>query len=135
MDYEAPKEHNPEYANVSRWSLHYTCRCGQDSFISTEARYIRQTCRDCGAVWEIAPSLTDATPYVAGTAAPTGPEQPEGTYELIHTVQGIAHAQSLIRWELRHHSHHIHSEQVGTLEARIPDLGEYYSKDRGPTPK
>jgi phage FluMu protein Com len=63
MDYEAPVEHNPEYANVKSWSVVYTCRCGQWISVHTEARYVRNTCPSCKTVWEVSPSICDSTPY------------------------------------------------------------------------
>lgn len=71
MDYEAPPEHNSDFANVKRWSVHYQCRCGMESSIYKEdgTRYVRQTCRKCGTVWEVSPSICDSTPYTIEKSA------------------------------------------------------------------
>jgi hypothetical protein len=68
MDYVAPPEHNTEFATVKRWAVLYTCPHRQESSISTEGRYVRQTCRSCGTVWETSPSFCDSTPYTVEKA-------------------------------------------------------------------
>lgn len=63
MDYEAPHEHNPDDATVTRWSMKMHCRCGHEIVVGTRARSIRTTCRVCGTVWELSPTVCDATSY------------------------------------------------------------------------
>lgn len=72
---EAPPEHNEEFATVTTWSMQITCRCGQESSIFTDARYVRKACIQCGTVWELAPSVCDSTPYTVEKTSPQVGEQ------------------------------------------------------------